>query len=504
MSTAQPLPTQSRRSDPLVRHPDRGLLGGVCVGLAEHFERDITLTRLVVAVLVAVGGIGVAVYALAWALIPIAPQSVDRGRPPGALRRALLAFLAVAAIVVGVRMAGARFDEALVWPLVLGACGLALVWRPMVGVAEPADPGRWLSPRTLLRRARRIDAPRLIIGGLLVAFASAALLHSVGVLHSLAGAVGTVAIVGTLLGLGLAPWVLRLVRSLSFERAARIREQERAELGAHLHDSVLQTLALIQKRAGDPREVAGLARRQERELRRWLLEGSERGGRDSVAGALERAAAEVEELHRVPIEVVTVGDGPLDRTPGGRRAGGARGDDERGEVRRAASASTSTPRSSPTASRCSCAIAASASTRRRSPPTGAGVRDSIIARMERHHGRASVHSTPGRGHRGRARDGSGARRRERRPASRDRRRPPPLPQRRARRARRAGRGRGRRRRCRGGRRRDRRAAPRRGADRRAHARRRRRRGDRARGRSISPRCASSRCPSQTPPRTSSA
>src|SRR5665811_1013085 len=177
MSTADPLRAHSRRSDPLVRHPDRGLIGGVCVGLAEHFDRDITLTRLVVALLVAVGGIGVAVYALAWALIPIAPESAHRGRPPGALRRALLALIAVAGLVVGVRMTGLRFGEALVWPLVLGACGLALVWRPMVGVAEPAEPGRWLAPRALLRRARRIDAPRLIIGGLLVAFASAALLH---------------------------------------------------------------------------------------------------------------------------------------------------------------------------------------------------------------------------------------------------------------------------------------------------------------------------------------
>ncbi len=104
--------------------------------------------------------------------------------------------------------------------------------------------------------------------------------------------------------------MVRLGRSLSFERAARIREQERAEVAAHLHDSVLQTLALIQKRAGDPREVAGLARRQERELRSWLLERPDRRGGER-GGALERAAAEVEELHRVPIEVVTVGDAPL-------------------------------------------------------------------------------------------------------------------------------------------------------------------------------------------------
>src|SRR5919108_188681 len=70
-----------------------------------------------------------------------------------------------------------------------------------------------------------------------------------------------------------APWIARLVRSLSAERAERIRSQERAEMAAHLHDSVLQTLALMQKRAGDPRRVAALARRQERELRAWLSDG---------------------------------------------------------------------------------------------------------------------------------------------------------------------------------------------------------------------------------------
>ncbi len=236
----------------------------------------------------------------------------------------------------------------------------------------------------------------MIIGGLLVVFATAALLHTAGVLHSLGSAVGAVAIVATLLGLGLAPWVLRLARSLSSERAARIREQERAELGAHLHDSVLQTLALIQKRAGDPGEVAGLARRQERELRRWLLEGSEGRAQGSVAGALERAAAEVEELHRVPIEVVTVGDGPLNghleavvqaareaMTNAAKFAGSERVDlyaevqDDRVEVFVRDRGVGFDP----------AAI----------PPDRRGVRDSIIARMERHRGRAAVHSSPGEG-----------------------------------------------------------------------------------------------------------
>ena len=113
----------------------------------------------------------------------------------------------------------------------------------------------------------------------------------------------------------LAPWWIRLVRGLTAERAERIRSQERAEVAAHLHDSVLQTLALVQKRADDPREVAALARRQERELRAWL-NNTRPAGTATLAGALEAAAAEVENDHHVPIEVVTVGDGPLDERAG--------------------------------------------------------------------------------------------------------------------------------------------------------------------------------------------
>ena len=103
-----------------------------------------------------------------------------------------------------------------------------------------------------------------------------------------------------------------MARSLTVERAERIRSQERAELAAHLHDSVLQTLALMQKRADDPREVAALARAQERELRAWLAGRSPAEGERSLAAALEAAAADVEQRHRVPVDVIAVGDADLD------------------------------------------------------------------------------------------------------------------------------------------------------------------------------------------------
>ena len=113
------------------------------------------------------------------------------------------------------------------------------------------------------------------------------------------------------LGLVLAPFWWRLGRNLAAERAERIRSQERAEMAAHIHDSVLQTLTLVQKRADDPRAVAQLARAQERELRGWLFTGDRAPASASLAAALEEAAAEVEDAHRVPIEVVAVGDAPV-------------------------------------------------------------------------------------------------------------------------------------------------------------------------------------------------
>jgi signal transduction histidine kinase len=235
-----------------------------------------------------------------------------------------------------------------------------------------------------------------VIGVLLVGFASASLLHSLRVLHSLGKAIGAVAIVATMLGLLLGPWLVRLVRSLSSERAARIREQERAELAAHLHDSVLQTLALIQKRAGDAREVAGLARRQERELRNWLHERPAKSGRESLATALALAAAEAEELHGVPIEVVTVGDRPLDQ---GLEAMVQAAREAMINAAKFAGAERVDLYAEVEADRVQMFV------RDRGvgfdpvtiPADRRGVRDSIIGRLERHHGRATVQSTPGEG-----------------------------------------------------------------------------------------------------------
>jgi signal transduction histidine kinase/phage shock protein PspC (stress-responsive transcriptional regulator) len=381
---------------PLRRHPNRGVLGGVCAGLAEHFGVPVLIVRIVMVALVAVGGVAIAVYALAWTFVPVAPGSERRSGRWEALRQVLLigAGTVVALGVVHHLASRMSYGDAL-WPLVLGVCGLALVWRPIAAAERPSG-GGLVSLSGQLRSAVRIDTPRLVLGVLLVSFASAGLLHLVGVQRNLGEAIGVVAIIVAMLGLLTVPWFVRLGHSLTLERSARIREQERAELAAHLHDSVLQTLALIQKRADDPREVAGLARRQERELRSWLLKRPDHGEGDSVASALERAAAEVEELHRVPIEVVTVGDGPLN----GRLEA---------VVQAAREAMTNAAKF---ASSERVDLYAEVETGRVEvfvrdrgvgfdpqaiPADRRGVRDSIIGRMERHQGHAAVHSRPGEG-----------------------------------------------------------------------------------------------------------
>jgi signal transduction histidine kinase len=306
------------------------------------------------------------------------------------------ALIACFLVLAALRHTGIWVGDRVVWPLLLGVIGVDLVWRP--AVARARSPGeRRLSLRAHLRtRNGRIDVPRLTLGVLLVIFASAGLLHAAHVLGNLGDAIGAVAIVGTAFGLLIAPWLVRLASNLTAERAARIREQERAEVAAHLHDSVLQTLALIQKRSGNPREVAALARRQERELRRWLFERPDGAGEESVRTALQRAAAEVEELHGVPIEAVVVGDQRLDArlealvpaareamTNAAKFAGVDRVDlyaevgPERVEVFVRDRGVGFEPDSIPEDRR--------------------GVRDSIVGRVERHGGRARIRSAAGEG-----------------------------------------------------------------------------------------------------------
>ena len=168
-------------------------------------------------------------------------------------------------------------------------------------------------------------------------------------------------------------------------------------MAAHLHDSVLQTLALMQRRADDPREVASLARRQERELRTWLSgRAASAAGELRLASALEAVADEVEQSHGVPVEVVAVGDCALDErvdaliaaareaiVNAAKFAGGSTVDvyAEASDDRVAVFVRDRGPGFDPATV----------------PEDRHGVRESIVGRMQRHGGRASISSSPGGG-----------------------------------------------------------------------------------------------------------
>jgi len=269
---------------PDVSRSERGrVLAGVCSGIAERLAVDPTLVRLTFALLAFASGAGIVAYLALWALLPApgGPAVSRRRRIAGAVMLVWAAFLALR----GLGLAGT-----LVWPLALVAAGLVLAaGATSLGLRE---------------RTARIAAAVLIFAGVVVFLGE----NTRGSATTLL-APGAVA-VALLLVLG--PWAFRLARERDAERAARIRTQEREELAARVHDSVLQTLALIQREPNDARRVATLARRQERELRAWLYPSSEPADDGTLAHMLDVVAAEIEELHGVRVEVVRTGDAQLD------------------------------------------------------------------------------------------------------------------------------------------------------------------------------------------------
>jgi signal transduction histidine kinase len=309
-------------------------------------------------------------------------------------------FLTLAVLLL-FRAWGIWLGDALVWPVLLAGGGAALIWRQSQGAEmvehEPeAKPGGGAGrPRRTFRLARP-SLSLVALGAALVVGAGFVFLWLNDALGAARDAVLAVAVVVVALGLILAPWWLRLVRGLDDEREERIRSQERAEMAAHLHDSVLQTLALMQKRAHDPRDIAALARRQERELRSWLNNGAARSTATSFAAALEAAVAELEDAHGVPVDVVAVGDRALDDK--GEALLGATREAVLNAVKFAPDSAIS--------------VYAEVGGDRMEvfvrdrgpgfdlgtvPADRRGLRESVLGRMERHGGRAAIHTRPGAG-----------------------------------------------------------------------------------------------------------
>ncbi|BBH16649.1 histidine kinase [Nocardioides baekrokdamisoli] len=302
------------------------LLGGVAAGLADHLGLPVLGVRAFFILTTALSGLGLGLYAACWVMLPAGSPSADQtvgaeafgrlGLRPRPLRRmvdlgptlALVAFGAGGILLLGPTIG---IPARVLWPLMAALAGVGLLWRQ----ADEAQRSRWTDP------LGRMSWVRFVFGGGgwgAYARAGAGLvLVLLGLLTLSLQQVRwsdvrtlTLAFVFALGGVALVvgPWVSKLVTDLATERAERVRSQERADVAAHLHDSVLQTLAMIQRSAGDPETVAQLARSQERDLRTWLYEPGVEG---TVAAALRQAAAEIEDTHRVKVDAVVVGDAPL-------------------------------------------------------------------------------------------------------------------------------------------------------------------------------------------------
>jgi len=386
----------------LRRDRQEGWIGGVAAGIARRFGVDASLVRVAFVVATAAGGVGIAAYLLGWLVIPAGDSSPSRPRirtGRAAVEVALGTAFLLLAVLFAFRALGIWFSDAIVWPLVLIAGGGALIWRQSMGERESRPAPEKQTPQEIVRTDGRravLAVSRTGLGIALVVAAGIVFLQATGALGAARDVLFAVIAVVVVLGVILAPWIVRLVRSLTEERAARIRSQERAEVAAHLHDSVLQTLALMQKRAADPREVAALARRQERELRAWLAGRAPPGESARLAGALEAAAVEVEERHGVPVEVVVVGDHDVDAAHEALVAAA------REAMTNAAKFGGGSPVDVYVESEGS---RTQVFVRDRGPgfdpatipADRRGVRESIVGRMERHGGRARVTSAPGAG-----------------------------------------------------------------------------------------------------------
>jgi signal transduction histidine kinase/phage shock protein PspC (stress-responsive transcriptional regulator) len=389
----------------LQRDPHDRVLGGVCSAIARRLGVDPLIVRIAFVAGTAIGGFGIPLYILGWVLIPGRDGEGRRFSLPGGRGTAEVSIgvaLLVLAALLAVRASGvAWFSDAVTWPIVLVVTGGVLIWRSSqatapggadVAAAATAEEAELEERERFAWLASNVS--RTGVGVALVVLAGLVFLQATGALSAARDVALGAIVVAVALGVIFAPFVLRLVRSLTAERAERIRSQERAEVAAHLHDSVLQTLALVQKRADDPRAVAALARRQERELRNWLFDRTQ-GEPGTVRAALEAAAAEVEEAHGAEVDVVAVGDRELDERTAAlvaaareamvnaaKHGGGsvsvyAEAEDGRMKVFVRDRGRGFEPAAVPADRR--------------------GIAESIVGRMERHGGRAAIHSSPGEG-----------------------------------------------------------------------------------------------------------
>ncbi|AFR09624.1 ATP-binding protein [Nocardiopsis alba] len=385
--------TTAAETPRLTRAVEGRLLGGVAAGVARHLGIDPVVVRLALMALT-VGGIGLAVYAALYFALPREevedrPEGSEEHRRKGRDISQIIAYVGLAAAFgVLFMIFGGVFDP-LLWFIIFGALGATILWQQ----ANPAERDEWMA--STVSRAGPKGLMRTGTGVLLIVIGVIGFMVFQQQLQDARAGLSFALTLLAGISLVAAPWIIGLVRERDAERRERIRNAERAELAAHIHDSVLHTLTLIQRRAEDPREVQRLARVQERALRSWLYQRPA-DAETTVSPALERVAAEVEEEHGVPIEVVCVGDCPMD--------------DGLGALLRAAREAM--VNASKYAGGSGISVFGEVEEREvlvfvrdrgegfdleAIPEDRMGVRGSIIGRMERHGGSARIRTAPGEG-----------------------------------------------------------------------------------------------------------
>ncbi|MBA8793220.1 signal transduction histidine kinase/phage shock protein PspC (stress-responsive transcriptional regulator) [Friedmanniella endophytica] len=310
------------------RVAEGAMLGGVCTGLAKHLGWPVMVFRVGFVALLITQFIGVIAYGALWLLMPPEParttpglSAADRqGLRTGtaAPRRghrgfdvgALVALVALGAGLLWiVQISGLGISQRLFWPVAFACAGAALVWRQADTARQrqwKAEAGGrvWLAP--LIARGGWPAVVRTVVGLGLVGAAFGIVIAQQNDLQLLPEVLAMTVLALAGLAIVLAPWLHRSRSALNEARAEKVRADARADMAAHLHDSVLQTLALIQRQADDPKAVQQIARRQERELRTWLY--GDTLAETTLKAGLTTAAAEVEDERGVPVELVMVGD----------------------------------------------------------------------------------------------------------------------------------------------------------------------------------------------------
>ncbi|MEM7337368.1 MAG: PspC domain-containing protein [Actinomycetota bacterium] len=297
VSSTRPLAERPRWQLPRLS-ADNAWLGGVAAGIANEIGVQPLVIRVSFVVLALAGGWGLVLYAGAWlALVVLStgPTAPYAPIPKGA--SALHRHVAVAMIVLGLllflRTQAAGFIDQIVFPGAFVLTGFLVAWTRAQG-----ERGLW--------SVARIGAGVVVGVGGMIAF----LALSSNIISTLLVLIVALAVVSGIT-LVVAPSLARIGRDLDQERQQRVRADERARMAAHLHDSVLQTLALIQRHADDADRTARLARQQERELRLWLYQepgDQPEAGRVRLTTALEKMAAELDARYGTPIKVIVVND----------------------------------------------------------------------------------------------------------------------------------------------------------------------------------------------------